>query len=140
MGFITDILKDIPVNAVLREKLKDFEKKHEELEAEITKLKGENKKLVDENQQLKSELKELTNIGELGEDETKILRLLAMSERELTDEEIAGKLGFQLVKTKYYLERMWREYICSYDYVNGRPSEYYLIQKGREYLIKNNLI
>ena len=35
MGFITDILKDIPVNAVLRSKLEELEKRHEEIEAEI---------------------------------------------------------------------------------------------------------
>lgn len=34
MGIITDALKEIPINAVLRDKLQGFEKKYEELKAE----------------------------------------------------------------------------------------------------------
>ena len=45
MGFITDILKDIPVNAVLRDKLQELEKRHEEIEAENTKLRVKTRSL-----------------------------------------------------------------------------------------------
>ncbi len=133
MGFILDILKDIPVNAVLRDKLQQLEKKYEELEAENTQLKGE-------NQRLKSKVKELTSSEELCEIEVKILKLLSSHGLELTAEMIASILGLNLTKTEYYLERMWKQYVYSHDYSNERPSEYYLAQKGREYLVENDLI
>jgi predicted ArsR family transcriptional regulator len=133
MGIITDILKELPLNAVLRDKLQDLERKYGALEVE-------NAKLKEENQELKTKLKELTITGKLSEPEVKILLLLSSSNRELTAEMIASELGLNLTKTKYYLERMYKKYVYSHDYSSGRPSEYYLIQKGREYLIENNLI
>ena len=128
------------MNAVLRDKLQDYEKRHEKLEAEITKLRNENSKLTDENKELKSRLKEFTISSGLSEDEVKILMLLASYERELTAEMIARSLSFNLTKTKHYLDQMWDKYIYSHDFYTERPSEYYLLPKGREYLIKNNLV
>ncbi len=133
MGFITDILKDIPVNAVLRSKLEDLEKRYEAIEAENTKLK-------EENQKLQSKVKELTSSDELCENEEKILILLSSHNQPLIPEMISARLGLSLTKTKYYLERMWRQYVYSYDYTGDKPSEYYLAQKGREYLVENDLV
>jgi len=133
MGFITDILKDIPVNAVLRSKIKELGKKYEEIEAENTQLK-------DENQKLKSKVKELTNGGELCENEVKILQLLSSTTRRLTAATIAGELSLSFTKTDYYLGKMRRKYVNSADWSNNRASEYYLTQKGREYLVENDLV
>jgi len=133
MGIIIDILKELPLNAVLRDKLQELERKYDALGVE-------NGKLKEENQKLKNKLKELTSTGKLSEPEEKILLLLSSCNRELTPEMIASQLGLNLTKTEYYLERMHKEYVCSHDWVDGRPSEYYLIQKGRQYLVENNLI
>jgi hypothetical protein len=133
MGIITDILKEIPLSAVLRERLQELEKKHSDLETENTKVKEENRKL-------KSRLEELTKTNELSENEKKILVLLSSCEQALTAAQIAGGLCLSLTKTEYYLGRMWNEYVYSHDYTNDRPSEYYLLQKGREYLVENDLI
>ena len=133
MGMLTDILKDLPVNAVLRDKLQQLEQKYEELETENAQLKSE-------NQRLNSKVKELTSSDELCEDEVRILKLLSSSGQELIVERIATSLDLNLTKAEYYLERLLdQDYIDAADYV-GSSSEYYLIQKGREYLIKNNLI
>ena len=132
MGFILDIIKDIPVNAVLRDKLQQLEKKYEELEAENTQLK-------DENQRLKIKVKKLTSSDELCENEVNILKLL--SSRPKADAIIiAGLLGLSLTKTKYYLEKMKKQYVYSHDYTNEKPSQYYLSQKGRAYLVENDLV
>ena len=45
MGFVNDLIKGIPVNAVLRDKLEQVEKRYEELEAENNQLREENQKL-----------------------------------------------------------------------------------------------
>ncbi len=133
MGIITELLKDMPLSAVLRERLKELEKKYSELETENAKLKQENEKL-------RTIHEEPTKISELNENEVKILVFLSSCRSEPTEEIIAGYLGLSLTKTKYFLERMWDKYLYSHDYYDGKPSEYYLLQKGREYLIENNLI
>ena len=133
MSIITDILKDIPLSAVLRERLQELEKKHSELETENTKLK-------EENQKLKSRLEELAKTDELSENETKILMLLSSCEQKLTAAQIAESLCLSLTKTEYYLKRMWNKYVYSNSYTTDRPSVYYLFQKGREYLVENDLI
>ena|SRR5438105_1660333 len=42
MGLITDIIKELPISAVLQEKLKELEKRFERLDAENSKLRAEN--------------------------------------------------------------------------------------------------
>jgi len=133
MGLITDILKGMPVNAVLQEKIQGLEKKYEELEAE-------NARLKDENRELKSKLEGLTSSDELCENEVKILTLLSLHNQEFTAEQIARELSLNLTKTEYYLEKMWKKQVYSHDYSNERPSEYYLAQGRREYLVMNDLI
>ncbi len=132
MGMITDILKELPLNAVLRDKLQTLEKKYDGLEAE-------NDKLKKENRDLKEKLGEFTDTSELDELEVKILILLSSTNREFTANMIGSSLDLSLTKTEYYLERMYNEYVCSRDWTN-RPSDWYLIQKGRGYLIKNDLL
>jgi predicted nuclease with TOPRIM domain len=131
MGIITDILKEIPVSAVLRDKLQELEKKYEELEVENTQLKGE-------NQKLKSKVKELTSSDELCEDEVKILKLLS-SGQKLPANMIAHILSLSLTKTEYYLGKMYDQYVSAGHFV-GMHSQYSLIQKGREYLVENDLV
>ena len=45
MGMITDILKEIPLSALLKEKLTEAEKRYENLETENTALRAENEEL-----------------------------------------------------------------------------------------------
>ena len=133
MGIITDILKNIPLNAVLRGKLQELEKKHEELEAENTQLKGE-------NQKLKRKVEELTSSDELCEIEVNILKLLSSLSKR-TAGMFRVDLGLGLTKTEYYLKRMCgQKYIREASYAGERPSHYSLAQKGREYLVVNDLL
>lgn len=133
MGIITDILKELPLNAVLRDKLQELERKYDTLEIE-------NNRLKEENRKLKNELKELKNTSKLSKPEEKILILLSSGNIEVTPETISSQIGLSLTKTEYYLGRMHREYVSSQDWCDGRPSEYHLTQKGRQYLVENNLI
>ncbi len=57
MSIITDILKEIPLSAVLRERLTDAEAKMATLEKENTGLKTERDTLKTENQNLRVDLK-----------------------------------------------------------------------------------
>ncbi len=140
MGIIFDMLKDMPLSAVLRERLQDLETKYNELEIEKSKLQDENAKLKSENGNLQARLRELSESSKLCQDEIDILIFLSSCGTEPTAEMISQHLNLNLTKTEYYLKRMLKKYVNSYDYVRGTPSEYYLLQKGREYLVENNLI
>jgi hypothetical protein len=59
MGIITDILKEIPLSAVLREKILALEDKMSVLESENLVLKTENQKLKVENLKLKEKIQTL---------------------------------------------------------------------------------
>src|SRR5208337_5257847 len=59
MGIITDILKDIPLSAVLRERLAEQEKKMTTLQMENDDLKTENTILKFENSNLKTQLQQI---------------------------------------------------------------------------------
>ena len=132
MGILIDILKEIPINAVLRDKLQELEKKYEELEAENVKLKEENLKL-------RSKVQELTSSDQLCENEVKILILMSSLNQSLSAEQIASGLGLNLTKIKYYLGRMDDQYVYSAHLV-GSHSLHSLTQKGREYLVENDLV
>ena len=59
MGFFTDILKDIPTNAVLRERIIMAETEIERLGKENTELKTEKTHLLEENKKLMDELSKM---------------------------------------------------------------------------------
>ena len=59
MGIITDILKDIPLSAILRDRLSDQEKKMALLETENAFLKTENLTLKNQNSNLNRVVEEL---------------------------------------------------------------------------------
>ena len=131
MGVVFDILKDIPVGEGLHEKIKELEKKYEELEAE-------NSRLKEENQELKVKINELTNKGELCPDEVKILLFLASRDTGTDANAIAEHLNLSLVETEDYLDKKLNQYVRSVGFASGRPAEYYLTQKGGDFLVKNN--
>ena len=118
-----------------------FKESNSLLEKENRSIREENQKLKTENHQLKMNFQNTTDVDVIDEIEKKILILLSSSDQELIPQTIAYRIGCNLTKVEYYLEKMYKsKFLCSHDYCNGQPSEYYLLQKGREYLIKNNLL
>lgn len=68
MGWLADLLQELPVSAALKAKL---EKKEAEYEA----LKGERDKLAKENEVLKKQIADYKEDGGLSSEETEILEL-----------------------------------------------------------------
>lgn len=60
MGIVTDILKELPLSAILRERLTEAEAKMAALEKENAVLKAENAVLKAENQDLRVNLEKTT--------------------------------------------------------------------------------
>ncbi|MCK4841528.1 MAG: hypothetical protein KAT04_06555 [Methylococcales bacterium] len=55
-------------------------------------------------------------------------------------EQISHQLSFDITKTKYWLNKLIEEDMLSFTIAMNSPSPYFLIQGGREYLVKNGLI
>ena len=138
MGWITDWLKEIPLSAVLREKLSDLEKEHERTTAENKALKTENTVLKSQNHDLKTKLDaachEDSQASDIEKDAEKILVLLAKS--PMHSERIAETLGMNPQVTEFHLhELLQREFAFPVTLGGWR-----LNQEGRRYLIQRNLI
>lgn len=83
MGFLTDILKEVPLSAVLKEKVATLEDKYASLETELAIKKddlraaqSENQKLQAEIVKLKEEIKNLSHADDLPSE--KLERTLAL--------------------------------------------------------------
>ena len=142
MCIITDILKEIPLSAVLREKIIDLEKTMSEKDAKIKELEIslQNASLIIEQQTQKT--KKLENFSQdtsLEENEIKIILFLANTKEDRrTSENMSRSLKINLQVIKFHLEELKK-----YNFIKYKPyfpSSWYLTQEGRRYLIENKLI
>ena len=152
MGIITDILKDIPLSAVLRERLVDQEKKMAILEAENAALKTENLALKNENsdlkalienlrqeiQQTKNIQKEQSHIILLDPIEEEILLLLHSRERTL--EEVARLKQLSPNVAKMHLRKLFDHGFATTRQGRDRKLYWHIKELGTEYLIKHRKI
>ena len=133
MGWISDLLKEIPLSAVLREKLVLVEERLKELEEENTRLSAENERL--------HQLHDAHAAPALSEAEVNILKLLAQNPRFIDERQIGAALGLSTTKADYYVTKLDRAgYLRTPMVVVDGDFTYQLSQQGREYLISNNLI
>ena len=142
---IFDFLKEIPLSALLREKLKD-------IEAEVATLKGENEKLRADSATTDEQIRALSqklfpaDPGRLNETQELILTVLARQE-ELPEQQVAQMVNVGLQVASYHLEELRRKkfvsasHIAGSDWSNDAPrTDWSLHHAGREYLIKHGLI
>lgn len=126
-----------------KERLLLAQKKYDRLKTENRKLKDEVAKLQAENTNIKKQLEMLDNqkAGPLEEKEIEILKQLAsVIGMGVTAAALSLRLNEPVPKLDYYLRHLnENEYVYS-NLAVGQDPEYGLDQKGREYLIKNNLI
>jgi len=76
---------------------------------------------------------------ELSSDETKILELLAASDRRVSTD-IAQHLGVQEQKARYYLDKLYDKGLVGWEIHMNRPTKYYLKQSGRAALVDRGLL
>lgn len=133
MGALFDILKDIPLSSVLKERIATFEDENAALKTEVAILKDDKHQLEAENQRLKEQIQRLTHKDDLEETERRLLVLLAKGEHQFTSQ-IAESLGLPEPKIEYYIQEM-----VTNGYLEDRFA-YPVAQKGRKYLIDNALL
>ncbi|MGH9944032.1 MAG: ArsR family transcriptional regulator [Pyrinomonadaceae bacterium] len=148
MSIFDDILKGLPANPLLREKLSAAEAKQAELETEVALLKDQlrdsetdKQQLRKENEELKNRIEEFTHIPDLDEIKVAILVFLAQHNGSLYVQELVSISQMSLTTLEYHLHELIKQ-----DYVETlrprltRPTVCRLRQKGREYVIENGLV
>ena len=142
---VFDFLKEIPLSAVLREKLKDIEAEVAALKAENLKLRAENDEAQVQNQSLTQKLLPAPT-GKLEEVQEFLLRALAAHD-EVPEQQVAqmGHIGNHVAA--YHLEELRRKkfvhanYTAGSDWSGEGPTTYWsLDHAGRAYLVQNGLI
>jgi len=144
MGWLTDLMRESPALDVARERLALAQEKYDAVYAENDILKRQLADAEADMAALKSRLAELEGKppGALEPVEEDILKLLGQGDgRELTVSQIATHLGINKTKADYHVVKL-----CDDDYLGfplimgGGEPEIYVQQRGREYLVKNDLI
>lgn len=139
MGWIADLLKEIPLSAILKEKIATIEADYAAVKTENAILKDDLRQARRETAKIKRRLGELSRKEEIGETESRILTLMTkqlVSHNELTDD-----LKISDERLQFYLRRLLDgEYIkVAFETTSGKR-RFALDQRGREHLIAIRVI
>jgi regulator of replication initiation timing len=141
MGLIDDIIKALPENSILREKVRNLDAENTSLKAEVASLKDNKRELLAENKKLKDEIERLTQEAGLDEKEIQVLAHVGKSTAPFDVDSVAHALQLNSVEVKYFVEKLReRGYVAPAGRMRGQPPQYRVDQKGREYIIKNGLL
>jgi len=141
MGNLIDLLKEIPLSAVLKEKIGTIEGKYAASEQENASLKDDLRQAKTEITKLKEQIEKLTHKENLDEMEIEFLKAISAYDG-LSAEELAERLKLNLQRARYHLQRLQDiGYLRrSQVWIGGEPIPYYLTQEGRGFLIANGLL
>lgn len=138
MGWLTDIFKDVPLSAELREKLAAIEEENGTLKTDNVILKDDLREARAQILRLEKRLEQFTHHSELDETDILILKEIALTS-EPAASYLAKKVNIDLPVLEFRLDRL-----ADIDYLStwsiGGVERYSLEPKGREFLIKKNLI
>lgn len=138
MGWLTDIFKDVPLSPELREKLARIEAENDALKTDNVILKDDLREAKAQILRLEKRLDQFAHHSELDETDVLILKEIALTS-EPAASYLAAKLSLELSVLEFRLERLTElDYLSTWSI--GGVERYSLEPKGREYLIKKNLI
>jgi len=141
VGWIADLLKEIPSAARYKAELEEMEGENSQLKQKICSLESENEKLRQEIQRRDDIVqKEKPHDNLLDKVKTNILLLLSKRQDRLTDEQIAQTIKTNLQIVKFHLQELTIKHMVDRALSINSPSQWYLAQEGRKYLIENKLI
>ena len=141
MGSIQDLLQEVPLAAVLRERVALAEQKYEAAIRQVEELKQRVAALERENAELRARIphrKETT----LGEDTARVL-VQIFKARELEDRAVdtmARALGMEEGVLRYHLDRLNEAGLAHMTSGDHEHVYWALEPKGRQYVVEHNLI
>lgn len=134
MGWLADLLKEIPSAARYKAEFEQLAREHTALKAENATLKAALEKADDE-----LAASRLGAGGDLGPEKEKILRLLSERDR-LAPQAIASACGMVLELANFHLEELFDSNHVTNVLVMGEGAYYSLDQNGRRYLVARGLL
>jgi Winged helix-turn-helix DNA-binding len=138
MGWFTDLFKDVPLSAELREKLATIEAENDTLKTDNVILKDDLREAKGEIIRLQRRLDQFTHHPELDDTDLKILKEIALTSDPAASY-LAEKLNMELGVVEFRLQRLTEiDYLSTWSI--GGQERYSLEPKSREYLIRHNLI
>src|SRR5450830_433043 len=134
MGWLADLLKDIPVSAVARERVALAEEKYQKVVDENLELKNQLEVVRSENGNLRKQLASLASPESLDAVEVSILKLLGTGDGLILQaRNIAGRLDVPLPKAEFFLRRLSESRHLYHPVIVGEEPEYSLGQLGKKY-------
>jgi predicted RNase H-like nuclease (RuvC/YqgF family) len=138
MGWLTDLLKDVPLSTELREKIATIEAENDALKTDNVMLKDDLREARAQIMRLEKRIDQFAHHPELDETDTLILKEIALTSDPAASH-LAEKLSLNLAIVEFRLQRLTDiDYLSTWSI--GGAERYSLQPKGREYLIRNNLI
>ena len=133
MGWIADLLAEIPSAARYKSQLEEMQAENVSLKERIDALQGDLARARAELQ------KHTERAAQLGDDSERILRLVA-SRQEITAAQAAQALSVSLAKAEMLLHDLEESGHLHASYSTIDDTEYSLQQKGRKYLAAKGLL
>lgn len=138
MGWLIDIFKDVTLSPELLEKLAAVEAESDALKTDNVILKDDLRQAKAQILRLEKRLDQYTHHPDLDEVDVRILQEVALSS-EPAASYLAPKLNLELGVVDFRLEQLTEtDYLSAWSI--GGVERYSLRPKGREYLIRHNLI
>ena len=140
MGLLTDILREIPLSAVLKEKVAAIEAEKARLETDNAILKDDLREAKTKIAQLEKRLQPKGHPADVDETDALLLKEIALAgDTDCSAQYLAGKVGLSATVIELRLQRLCdTEYLTAWSL--GGPDCYSLLPKSRAYLVGNNLI
>lgn len=138
MGWLIDLFKDVPLPPELRQKLASIEDENDALRTDNVILKDDLREAKAEILRLEKRLDQFAHHSELDETDARILKEIALTSDPAASD-LVRKLNLELAIVEFRLQRLIEiDYLSTW--MIGGAERYSLEPKGREYLIKHNLI
>ena len=138
MGWLTDLFTDVPLSAELRAKLADVEAENDALKTDNLLLKDDLREAKAQALRLEKKLDQYTHHPELDEADIRILKEVALTS-EPAAAYLSKKLNIDFGVVDFRLAQLTEtDYLSAWSI--GGIERYSLRPKGREYLIRHNLI
>ncbi len=138
MGWLTDLFKDVTLSPELLEKLAAVEAESDALKTDNVILKDDLRQAKTQILRLEKRLDQFTHHPDLDEVDVRILQEVALTS-EPAAAHLAPKLNLELGVVDFRLEQLTEtDYLSAWSI--GGVERYSLRPKGREYLIRHNLI
>ena len=138
MGWLTDLFKDVPISGELREKLAAVEAENDALKTDNLILRDDLREAKTQTLRFQKQLDGYTHQTELDEADIRILKEVALTS-EPAASYLSKKLNIDFGVMDFRLAQLTEtDYLSAWSI--GGVERYSLRPKGREYLIKHNLV